>query len=87
MTPMVRFSVEKVFDLPQRGGLLALGTVLEGEIAKGTVLQDATTGARTTVLGIELLTPPGPGSDRKTLVLERTAPSPVVEGRVLTSPT
>jgi hypothetical protein len=83
MTPTVRFSVEEVFDLPARGGLLALGTVLEGVISEGMVLQDEATGARTTVLGVEFHAPPG----RSTLVLERTDPSPVADGRVLTSPT
>jgi hypothetical protein len=83
MVGMVRFSIEKVFDLPARGGLLALGTVLEDVIPTGMVLQDETTGARTTVLGLEFHSPPG----RTTLVLERTDPSPVIEGRVLTSPT
>ena len=83
----VRFSVEMVFDLPQRAGLLASGKVLEGVISKGTVLQDETTGARTTVIGVEFGTPADRQTGRVTLLLARTVPTPVVEGRVLTNAT
>src|SRR5690606_31865787 len=85
MTSRASFSVEQVFDIPQRAGLLALGRVLHGVISKGMVLHDEATGARTTVLGIELIHPPETEPGRMTLLLERTEPTPVVQGRVLTS--
>jgi len=66
---------------------LASGRVLSGVISKGTVLRDETSGAQTTVLAVEFLTPADREAGRRTLLLERTTPSPVVEGRVLTSPT
>lgn len=87
MPSRVRFSVEMVFDLPQRGGLLASGKVLEGEVSPGTVLWDEATGARTTVLGVEFETPADRRNGRTTLLLERTVPTPAVQGRVLTTVT
>jgi len=87
MAPRVRFSIETVFDLPHRGGLLASGTLLEGEITRGAVLRDEATGMRTTVLGVEFETPADRRTGRTTLLLERTVPTPVVVGRVLTNST
>lgn len=85
MASRVRFSVEMVLDLPQRGGLLASGVVLSGEISTGTVLRDESTGARTTVLGVQFESPADRRTGRTTLLLERTVPTPAVTGRVLTS--
>jgi hypothetical protein len=85
MTATVRFSIETVFDLPQRNGLLASGTVIEGEIRPGMTLWDEGTGQRVTVLGVEFESPTDRRLGRTTLILERKATSPVVAGRVLTT--
>jgi hypothetical protein len=86
MTARVRFSVEMVFDLPHRGGLLASGKVLDGEISAGMTLWDETTGARARVLGVEFESPADRRFGRTTLLIERTPATPVVEGRVLSTP-
>jgi hypothetical protein len=54
-------------------------------ISAGETLQDALTGARSTVLGLEFATPVNLEADTITLVVERTDPSPVAIGRVRTT--
>jgi hypothetical protein len=83
----IRFSIERVFDLPQRSGLLASGMVLEGEIRPGMTLWDESTGRSAMVLGVEFETPADRRSGRTTLLMERTTPSPVIEGHILATPT
>jgi hypothetical protein len=87
MTERVRFSVETIFDLPQRSGLLASGRVLEGTIRPGMTLCDQSTGQRATVLGVEFPSVTDRRLGRTTLLVERTTGSPLVAGRVLTTPT
>ena len=76
------FSVSSVADLRSRGGLLATGTVLDGVIAAGAVLSDEA-GHAVEVLGVEFMTPRNRAEGTVTLVLQRTEPSPVVAGAVL----
>jgi hypothetical protein len=85
MMERAQFLIEEVFDLPSRGGLLVTGKVLAGRISAGETLLDAVTGARATVLGLEFPTPANREADTVTLVVERTDPTPVAVGRVLTT--
>jgi hypothetical protein len=87
MAETAQFSIEEVFDLRSRGGLLAVGRVVAGRISAGMTLQDPSTGQRVRVLGVEFLTPKARQLGRTTLVLERTSPTPVQPGRVLILPT
>lgn len=80
---MVRFSIEEVFDLRQRAGLLASGKFLEGEVLKEMTLQDEKTGRTVKVLALEFQTPRDRREGWTTLLLERTDPSPVVEHAIL----
>jgi hypothetical protein len=84
MTDGIRFSIESVFDLPQRAGLLASGTLTGGVVRAGTVLRDEATGDSVTVLGVEFETPADRRQGRTTLLIERTAATPVRQGRTLT---
>ena len=81
---MVRFSIETVFDLPQRSGLLASGKVTEGVISAGMVLREESTGLPVRVLGVEFESPADRRTGRITLLLEREPRSPVARGRTLT---
>jgi hypothetical protein len=81
----VQFLIEEVFDLPSRGGLLVSGKVLAGRISAGERLQDAVTGATATVLALEFPTPASRAANTITLVVERTDPTSVVVGRILTT--
>lgn len=72
-----RFWIEEVFDIPSRGGLLAVGKVLEGEIVQGMTLQDEQTRQQVRVIGLEFLTPRDLATGGTTLLLERSQPSPV----------
>jgi len=79
---VIRFLIEKVYDLPHRT-LLISGIPLHGVMEPEMVLGDGT-GATAKVLGIEFQSP----TDRKlglvTLAMERSTPSPVAVGTVLT---
>lgn len=82
----VRYSIEAVFDLPSRKGLLISGTLLAGEIHTGLTLRDETTGQHTTVLAVEFQSPADRQHHRTTLLVERTA-QPIQVGHVLTTTT
>ena len=87
MTEQVRFSVEAVFDLSNRAGLLASGKVLAGVIRPGMILLDEDSGRSAKVLGVEFQSPADRRTGRTTLLVERTRDSPVTEGRTLTATT
>jgi hypothetical protein len=78
----MRFSVRDVVDLKSRGGLLATGKVLDGAVAAGAVLSDGA-GRAVEVLGVEFMTPRNRAEGTVTLVLQRTDPSPVITGALL----
>jgi hypothetical protein len=78
----IRFSVEKVFDHADRGGLLVSGWILGGVIEPGTTLGDGT-GAQTTVVAVDFESPEDRRTGQTTLLLARTTPSPVGLGTVL----
>jgi hypothetical protein len=66
----VKFAIEQVYDLSQRGVILAVGRMLEGRVAGRTTLCDQRTGLRVQILGVELLPPPAGRPDRVTLIVD-----------------
>jgi hypothetical protein len=80
VAPVV-FSVEEVFDLAARGGLLVAGQLVTGKVGTGSVLRTAD-GRPVKVLGLELT---GVGGGRFTLLVERSGVPPLEPGAVLTS--
>ncbi|GAA0953158.1 hypothetical protein GCM10009554_57150 [Kribbella koreensis] len=80
VAPVV-FSVEEVFDLDSRGGLLVAGQLVTGKVAAGSVLRTAD-GQAVKVLGLELT---GVGGGRFTLLVERSGVPALAAGAVLTS--
>ena len=81
----VRFRVDECFDIPRRGGLVVLGTVL------GTVLGpepagvpdfvDEQTGARLRLLGIDFPTPRTRRTGQAVFVLDRLDAAYACAGR------
>jgi hypothetical protein len=80
VAPVV-FSVEEVFDLASRGGLLVAGQLVTGKVGAGSVLRTGD-GQPVAVLGVELT---GVGGGRFTLVVERRGVPALEPGVVLTS--
>jgi hypothetical protein len=80
-----RFSIDLVFDLPARQGLLAVGKVQSGVVTAGMTLLDTQTGTPVKVLGVEFESPADRRLGQTTLLLERTPT--VTAGRVLESTT
>jgi hypothetical protein len=78
------FLVTHVFDLPDRDGLLTSGKTLSGKLQPGMILQDSNN-LRVRVLALEFLSPRDIRTGEVTITLERTSPSPVQPGVVLTS--
>ena len=85
MAESAQFLIEEVIDLRSRGGLLVSGKVLAGQISMGETLRDSASGVTAKVLGMEFETPADRAANRTTLVVERTDPTPVAVGRVLTT--
>lgn len=79
---VLRLTVEKVYDLPSRDGLLVSGYVLNGTVEEGVVFANPE-GARSTVLGVEFDNPRDRATGQITVEMERTSPSPIVRGEVL----
>lgn len=79
----VRFAVEEVFHLRQRGVLLASGRMLEGSIAGRVTAYDEATGRPVQILGIELLPPSADHPERVTLIIDPSSPTHPVPGMVL----
>jgi selenocysteine-specific translation elongation factor len=84
----VRFTVDRVFDLKGRGGILALGQLMAGVVDDGMALKIEGTDQVIQVLGVEFHSPipKEEGMVMETLVIERTDPMPVRAGTVLISP-
>ena len=81
---MIRFLIEKVFDLPQRSGLLVSGRLTDGVVSAGMVLREEGTGLPVRVLGVEFESRTDRRSRTVTLLVERGPTSPVAQGRTLT---
>jgi hypothetical protein len=80
------FQVTLVLDLPNQDTLLTSGKTLTGKLTTGMVLQDNQQ-RQTRVLTLELLSPRDFRTGEVTITLQRTTPSPVHPGAILTSPT
>jgi len=83
----VRFTIEQVFELRQRGVILAAGHLQDGTVAGTMTLHDETTGQAVRVLGLELIPPPTHDPDRVILIIDPASPLRPVDGMVLVSPT
>lgn len=70
------FLVTKVWDLPDRDGLVTSGRKLSGKLKAGMTLQNES-GLSTTILALEFLSPRDIALGEVTILLERTNPSPV----------
>ena len=82
----VRFAIEEVFHLRQRGVIMAVGRMLEGSVDGRTTLRDEQTGRRVEILGVELLPPPTVDPDRVTLIVDPASPAQPTRGMVLVTP-
>ncbi|MGW4947254.1 hypothetical protein ACWEOZ_37365 [Actinoplanes sp. NPDC004185] len=49
------FEVLDVFDIPQRHGLIVVGTVRHGTVRSGVMLRDAATGDSFRLMGVDLV--------------------------------
>lgn len=78
-----QFLVTRVWDLPDRDGLVTSGKKLAGKLKQGIVLSDEA-GRTTRVLALEFLSPRDIATGEVTILLERTRPSPVRPGALLT---
>jgi hypothetical protein len=76
------FMITDVFDLEGRGGLLVVGTVLQGAARPATVLCDVATGHSFALLGIDLACGRSPDSAGFALVVDRAEHDYVQPGRV-----
>ncbi|MDH6127445.1 hypothetical protein [Kitasatospora sp. GP82] len=84
MVTEARFSVENIFDLKGRTGVLVAGSVESGLVKGGMTLHDVSTGRQVRVTGIEFHAGSSlPGS--ATLVVDRRDTDSVRVGAVLVS--
>ena len=67
----VCFGVDEVFDLPIRGGLLVVGTFIDGQPVCIPSFRDTTTGHPLTVFGVEFATARTLRTGQTTFLLHR----------------
>jgi hypothetical protein len=79
------FVVTRVWDLPDRDGLVTSGKKLTGTLETGLILQN-NLGHWTRTLALEFLSPRDIALGEVTILLERTNPSPVQPGTTLKTP-
>jgi hypothetical protein len=80
----VRFQVNEVFDIPTRGGLIAVGSTRNGEFIGIPRLRDEASGQRIHILGIDNPTPRTQRTGETILVVDRADARYVTVGRVWT---
>jgi hypothetical protein len=80
----VRFQVNEVFDIPTRGGLIAVGSTRNGEFIGIPRLRDEASGQRIHILGIDNPTPRTQRTGETILVVDRADADYVTVGRVWT---
>lgn len=81
----VQFCVNEVFDIPGRGGLLAVGPTRNGEFIGIPQLRDDATGQPVHVLGIDHPTPRTQRTGETILVIDRADSAYVTVGRLWTA--
>jgi hypothetical protein len=81
----IEFQVNEVFDIPTRGGLVAVGNTRHGEFVGLPRLYDETTGHPVRVLGVDHPTPRTLHTGETILVVDRADADYVKVGRVLTT--
>jgi hypothetical protein len=80
----VQFHVNEVFDLAARGGLIAVGSTLNGEFVGIPRLRDDASGRPIHVLGVDHPTPRTRRSGETILVVDRADADYVQPGRLWT---
>jgi hypothetical protein len=80
----VQFQVNEVFDIPTRGGLIAVGSTQNGEFVGIPRLRDAASGRPIHVLGIDHPTPRTQRTGETILVVDRADAHYVTVGRLWT---
>lgn len=80
----VQFHVNEVFDLPARGGLIAVGSTRHGEFIGVPSLRDDVSGRPIHVLGVDHPTPRTRRTGETILVVDRADAAYVQPGRVWT---
>ena len=80
----VQFRVNEVFDIPTRGGLIAVGSTENGEFVGIPRLRDNTSGHTVRVLGVDHPTPRTRRTGETILVVDRADAEVVQVGRLWT---
>jgi hypothetical protein len=81
----VQFVVNEVFDLPTRGGLIAVGSTRNGEFIGIPKLRDEASGQLIRVLGVDHRTPRTQRTGEMILVVDRADAALVAVGRTWTA--
>jgi hypothetical protein len=78
----IQFLVNEVFDIPTRGGLIAVGSTHGGEFIGIPRLHDNASGQRIHVLGVDHPTPRTQRTGETILVVDRADADYVTVGRL-----
>ena len=78
----VQFVVNEVFDIPARGGLIAVGSTANGEFVGVPRLRDDASGHFVHVLGVDHPTPRTQRTGETILVVDRADAAYVTPGRL-----
>jgi hypothetical protein len=78
----VQFLINEVFDIPTRGGLIAVGSTRNGDLVGIPRLRDEASGQPIHVLGIDFPTPRTQRTGETILVVDRADADHVAVGRV-----
>ncbi|MGX6608601.1 hypothetical protein ACWKSP_41805 [Micromonosporaceae bacterium Da 78-11] len=81
----VQFLVDEVFDIPTRGGLIAVGSTRNGDFLGIPLLRDAASGRPIHVLGVDHPTPRTRRTGETILVVDRADAEHVAVGRLWTA--
>ena len=81
----LQFQVNEVFDIPTRGGLIAVGSAQNGEFSGIPRPRDAVSGQPIHILGIDNPTPRTQRTGEIILVVDRADADYVIVGRLWTA--